>query len=500
MVFLLNNIQSLSQKGDFKIKHKIITRLFTFFFFISCFVLSQEKHYYQTDFSKETFNTRRAKVFKEIGNKAIALVQGASGVEGFDVFRQSNSFYYLCGLETPHAYLLLDGRNKKTTLYLPHRDAGRERGEGKILSAEDADLIIKLTGVDQVRGVESLSVNLVGGLIRPPAPILYTPFSPAETGADSRDELLRGQARVSGDPWDGAPSREARFMKLIKDRMPQFAMRDLSPILDEMRMVKDPKEIDLIHKATQIAGLAIMEAMRSTKPGVYEYQLDAAAKYIFHLNGAQGEGYSSIIGGGTNAWMGHYFRKTDKLVSGDLVLMDYAPDYHYYTSDVTRMWPVNGKFTDAQQKLCNYIIAYRDALFRYIRPGITSNEVLDLAAKDMEKYLVDKTFANPAHLKAVKAGIKFRGHFQHPVGMAVHDVGRARGVTLKPGMIFTIDPMIWIPEEKLYYRIEDMALVTKNGVENMSAFVPTQLKDIERAMKKKGLIQFRPAKSLPLNK
>tara|TARA_B110000263_G_scaffold63849_1_gene55020 strand:- start:18 stop:644 length:627 start_codon:yes stop_codon:yes gene_type:complete len=161
-------------------------------------------------------------------------------------------------------------------------------------------------------------------------------------------------------------------MKLIKDRTPKFEMRDLSPILDEMRMVKDPKEIDLIRKATQISGLAIMEAMRSTKPGVYEYQLDAAAKYIFHLNGAQGEGYSSIIGGGTNAWMGHYFRKTDKLVSGDIVLMDYAPDYHYYTSDVTRMWPVNGKFTDAQQKLCNYIIAYRDALFRYIRPGITS--------------------------------------------------------------------------------------------------------------------------------
>lgn len=118
----------------------------------------------------------------------------------------------------------------------------------------------------------------------------------------------------------------------------------------------------------------------------------------------------------------------------------------------------------------------------------------------MEKYLVDKTFANPTHLKAVKAGIKFRGHFQHPVGMAVHDVGRARDVTLKPGMIFTIDPMIWIPEEKLYYRIEDLALVTKNGVENMSVFVPTQLKDIERTMKKKGLIQFRPAKSLPLNK
>jgi Xaa-Pro aminopeptidase len=213
-----------------------------------------------------------------------------------------------------------------------------------------------------------------------------------------------------------------------------------------------------------------------------------------------GDGYASIIGGGTNAWMGHYFRKTDLLKDGDLLLMDYAPDYHYYTSDVTRMWPVNGKFSKGQRQLCNFIVAYRDALFRYIRPGITSNEVLDSAAKDMERYLVGKTFAKSAHFKAVKAGLKFRGHFQHSVGMAVHDVGRARGVKLQPGMVFTIDPMIWIPEEKLYVRIEDMAVVTADGVENMSAFVPTDLDDIERTMAEKGVIQFRPPTSLPIGK
>ncbi|MCH7753860.1 M24 family metallopeptidase, partial [candidate division KSB1 bacterium] len=202
--------------------------------------------------------------------------------------------------------------------------------------------------------------------------------------------------------------------------------------------------------------------------------------------------------GGTNAWMGHYFRKTDLLKDGDLLLMDYAPDYHYYTSDVTRMWPVNGKFSKGQRQLCNFIVAYRDALFRYIRPGITSNEVLDSAAKDMERYLVGKTFAKSAHFKAVKAGLKFRGHFQHSVGMAVHDVGRARGVKLQPGMVFTIDPMIWIPEEKLYVRIEDMAVVTSDGVENMSAFVPSRPEDIERIMAEKGVIQFRPPVSLPI--
>ncbi len=468
---------------------------------VPIFGLGQEKHYYQTDFTREDFADRRAKVFEKIGKNAIALIQGAKGTADFNVFRQSNEFYYLSGLETPHAYLLLDGRSQKTTLYLPHRDAARERGEGKVFSVEDEELLKELTGIDLVRGVEFLSLDLVGkGLIRPPAPLLYTPLSPAETGTDSRDELLNEQARVSSDPWDGQPSREARFRELLNQRAPQFEVRDLSPILDALRTIKSKREIDVIRKATQIAGLAIIEAMRSTEPGVFEYQLDAAAKYVFYMQGAQGDGYASIIGGGTNAYFGHYFHKTDALKDGDMVLMDYAPDYRYYTSDVTRMWPINGKYTKGQRALADYILAYRDALFSAIRPGVTSDFVLDSAAKEMEQYLVGKTFENAAHLKAVREGLKFRGHFQHPVGMAVHDVGLVRGVKLEPGMVFTIDPMIWIHEERLYVRIEDVVVVTENGAENLSAFVPSTTVEIERTMTEKGLIQFRPATRLPLGK
>jgi Xaa-Pro aminopeptidase len=265
-----------------------------------------------------------------------------------------------------------------------------------------------------------------------------------------------------------------------------------------MRLVKSQKEIDLISKATDIAGLGIMEAMRSTKPGVYEYQLDAAAKYIFYQHGAQGDGYPSIIGGGQNAFMGHYFRKTDVLKDGDLVLMDYAPDYRYYTSDVTRMWPVNGTFDKAQTALYNYIEEYRNALFRHLKPGVTSNEVLDNAAADMKRYLVGKRFEKPAHKKAVEEGLKFRGHFQHPVGMAVHDVGQLRNVPLKPGMVFTIDPMIWIPEERLYIRIEDIVVITETGACNLSAFVPSSISEIEKIIKEKGLTESKPANQLPL--
>lgn len=456
---------------------------------------AQDQHRYQTDFTKEEFAERRTKVFASIGNSAVAVVRGAAGIPGFTPFRQSNTLYYLTGLETAHAYLLMNGRNKQSTLYLPHRDEGMERGQGKVLSAEDGQLVQQLTGVEQVKGIEFLSADLVGtGLIRPPAPLLYTEFSPTEVGNDSRDELLYAQARTAADPWDGQPSRQSSFIDKIHERFPQFEIRDLSPILDAMRVIKSPKEIELIRKATQIAGMGIIEAMRSTQPGTYEYQLDAAAKYIFYLHGSRGDGYPSIIGGGTNAYMGHYFHKTDLLKDGDLVLMDYAPDYRYYTSDVTRIWPVNGKYNAEQKELYNFIVAYRDALFKYIKPGATSDEVLDGAAADMKQYMIGKKFVKPAHLKAVEEGIKFRGHFQHPVGMAVHDVGRIHGLKLQPGMIFTIDPMIWIHEERLYVRIEDVALVTENGVENLSGFVPSKLEDVEATIKEKGLIEFRPAK------
>ena len=231
-------------------------------------VRAQETHYYQADFPKEEFLQRRATVFAKIGDNAIALVQGAKGTADFNIFRQSNEFYYLSGIETPHAYLMLDGRSRTATLYLPHRDAERERNEGKILSVEDEALVKSLTGVDAVRSIESLSLDLVGkGLVRPPALQLFTPLSPAETGTDSRDELLNEQARVSSNPWDGLASREARFRALLQARVPQFEVRDLSPILDAMRNIKSPREIAMIRRATRIAGMAIIEAMRSTAPG-----------------------------------------------------------------------------------------------------------------------------------------------------------------------------------------------------------------------------------------
>jgi len=445
--------------------------------------------HYQADFTAEDFQQRRAAVYAAIGEN-IAVVQGAEDVNGFTVFRQSNTFYYLSGLESAAAYMVLDGISKETTIYLPHRDPERERGEGKRLSAEDHELVMQFTGVERVRPIEKMGTDFTNAYLwRPPTPALYTPFSPAEKEMQSRDEMLRGLGRRIADPWDERSSRTGEFIQLLRMRYPQFEIRDLSLILDNMRLIKSDKEVALIRKASELAGKGIAEAIRSTRPGVMEYQLEAVAQFIFKMNGARGLGYSAIVGGGTNAWMGHYFANADELVDGDLVLMDVAPDYHYYTSDVARMWPVNGRYTQDQRDLYGFIVEYQKALLRHIRPGVTPDKIMSEAAKDMRAVFDRIEFSKDIYRAAAEAAFDFKGHLSHPVGMSVHDVGNYRDRKLVPGMVFSIDPMIWVPEETLYIRMEDVVVVTEDGVENLSDNLPVEMDDIERLIQESGVIQ-----------
>jgi len=468
-----------------------LSRLILLLVCIPTVLCSQERALYQTDFPPSEFKLRRDRVFEQIG-KSIAIVQGASAVDGFKVFRQTNQFYYLCGVEVPNSYLLLDGRSKRTTLFLPHRDEGLERSQGKVLSAEDADLVMNLTGIDQVSPIEALTRTLSSSTLRPPAPLLYTPFSPAEGEAQSRDEALRGNTAIAEDPWDGRPSREGHFIQLFHSRFPSFDTRDLSPILDELRLVKSPNEIQLIRHASKLAGLGLMEAMRSTKPGVFEYQLDAAARYVYLVNGARYVGYSSITAGGTNASMGHYFHNSSVLKNGEMVLMDFAPDYRYYTSDVTRMWPVNGKFTADQRSFAEFILAYRDALLKRIKPGVTPQKVLEGARTEMEQVLKSTNFSKEYYRKAAEGMFTFRGHLSHPVGLTVHDVGNYWKGPYQSGQVFSVDPMLRVPEENLYIRMEDVVVVTETGVELFTDFLPSTPDEIEKTMKEAGVVQTRP--------
>jgi Xaa-Pro aminopeptidase len=448
---------------------------------------------YQTDFPPEEFKARWESLFNKIGSEAIAVVQGAPAVEGSVVFRQSNEFYYLCGVETPRAYLVLDGRSRKVSLYLPHREADREKGEGSMLSAEDAELVKKLTGVDRVAGVEFLARDWQWTLYwTAKAPALFTPFYPAEGMAKTRDMMQGSKADVAADPWDGRASREGHFIQLLRARFPEFEIRNLSPYLDTLRNIKSPREIALLRASAKLASLGLMAAMRSTKPDVFEYQLGAAAQYVFQIHGAQGDAYHAIVAGGKNSMMGHYFLNNSRLKNGDLLLMDYAPDYRYYASDVTRMWPVNGTFSPEHRQLWSFVVKVHDAILKRVRPGVTPDQILGEASEEFRSLVENTRWLKPEYKSAAEKTIKQKNAFSHPIGMAVHDIGNYRPRPLEPGVVLSLDPGILIESEQLVVRIENAILVTANGAENLSATAATEADSIERVMRERGILQTFP--------
>ena len=454
---------------------------------------------FSTDFPPEEFAKRRATVFDAIGPKAVAVLQGAPTPVGYTRFRQSTDFYYLSGIEVPNAYLLLDPLERRTTLYLPHRNERRESGEGKVFSAEDAEEVRKVSGVDAVFGPELLAEHLARMVQRRESLAAWTPLSPAEGTAESRDLALRRVAELGSDGWDAAPSRAGAFAAKLRSLFPNLAITDLSPTLDRMRLVKSPREIAMIGRATKLSGLALLEAMRSTRPGQYERELDGVAKFVFYRNGAQGDAYYSLIGSWQNAWWPHYNAGKRKMEDGDFLLMDYAPVVGYYMSDVTRMWPVNGTFSPWQRELYGFYLACYEAILKAIRPGVDAAAIMRDAAKEMDRALAAAKFSKEIYRKAAETFVKdYRASADGPdaslghwVGMATHDVGPHSG-PLKPGMVFTIEPALRVPEEKVYVRLEDLVVITDKGRDVLSDFVPRDMASIEKVMKEEGLLERYP--------
>lgn len=418
---------------------------------------------------------------------ALVLVRGAPPSRS--TFRQFNDLYYLTAIEVPNAYLEVDTSDARSVLYLPRRNAEVERQGGPRLSAEDVDAVRALSGVDEVRPVEELPVTLGRRLKRRLDTAVFTPLAPAEGRRGGRDSALEVGAEALADPWHSPGSRESRFAEALRAQFPALEIRDASSFLDELRSVKSPSEIATMREAGRLTGMAVLEAMRSTEPGVMEYELGALAELFFVRGGAFGAAYEPIVATGENIWHGHYGAKTARLEAGQLVLMDAAPDYRYYASDIGRMWPVSGTWEPWQLELYGFIVRYHVELLARIAPGVSSEDVLAGAADTMRGVLEESRFSKPEYERAAREALDFAFHLSHPVGMAVHDVGEYRGRPLVPGHVFTVDPMLWVPEEKLYIRVEDTVVVTEDGIENLTGSVPIDPDEIVAAMREPGLLQ-----------
>ena len=437
---------------------------------------------------KEEFAARRALVMQEIGD-GVVVMQGATETVAYERFRQSNQFFYLTGVEVPRAILVIDGRAKASTLYVAPRDERMERSEGPVLTpGADAE---RITGIERVAARDDfneVAKRLAGRVV-------YTTFR-GETGSAGTPGREASHARArKADAWDGQPSREEWFQTRLKQQAAGVQIKDVDPILDGMRLVKSPREISLVREATRIAGEGIMEAMRSAGPGMYEYELAAIADYTFRRNNTQGVGYYALVAAGKNASWPHYHASQTQTRDGDMVLFDYAPDFKYYTSDVTRMFPINGKFTPDQRELYSIYLELYQALMTSIRPG-RAGDILQDVVKKMDVVMASHRFTNPKYKEAATRFVdgfrtqaaSGRGSLGHMVGMEVHDV-TVPFAELKPGMIFTIEPAITIPEDRVYIRLEDVILITERGYENMSAFAPMDVAGIEKLMAETGFAE-----------
>lgn len=400
--------------------------------------------------------------------------------------------YYLSAIEVPNAYLAIDTRDARTIVYLPHRSEAFERSSGRRLCVEDADAALALTGADEVCPVEELPAALGRRVTRRLAPVVFTPLAPAEGPRGTRDGELDIRAESLVDPFAATTSSEAVFVEALRSCLPTVEVRDLSPFLDRLRCVKSTWEIGVMREAARLTGLAVLEAMRSTAPGVMEYELGALAELVFRRGGAFGSAYEPIVAAGPNIWHGHYGAKTSALEMGQLVLMDAAPDYRYYTSDIGRIWPVAGTWEPWQLELYGFIARYHVELLARIRPGTTAEEVLAGAADAMRPVLAATAFTKPAYEQAAREALDFPYHLSHPVGMSVHDVGEYRNRSFVPGLVFSVDPMLWVPEERLYIRCEDTVAVTSDGVENLTGFVPIDPDEIAAVMRAPGILEAVP--------
>jgi Xaa-Pro aminopeptidase len=362
-------------------------------------------------------------------------------------FRQSNTFFYLTELETQDAWLLIvaGGDAAGTVLFLPPRNPSQERWTGLRLGPDST--AARLSGISRVLPTDSLDHVLSAALFRASGPA-YAPL----------DITTRDETRLKDLVFAGRD------------------VRNLRPLVDSMRLVKDADEIARMRRAIDISAAGHIAAMQVARPGMWEYEIEAAVEAAFRRNGADRLGYPSIVGSGPNSTTLHYDVNRRQTKDGDLIVLDAGAEWGQYTADVTRTFPANGRFTPRQKAIYDLVLATQQAAFDSTRPGTTVAQLNRIAREYMRTH--SGTLCGEQACDAY-----FIHGLGHWLGMDVHDVGDY-GTPLKPGMVLTLEPGIYLSAEGLGVRIEDDVLVTATGAEWLSAKAPKTSAEIERLMRR----------------
>ncbi|HYM09699.1 MAG TPA: Xaa-Pro peptidase family protein [Bryobacterales bacterium] len=418
------------------------------------------------------FASRRAHLLEKLPD-GVTVLFAYTAAEGESLrapFRQESNFYYLTGWNEPGAILMLTPPMKESgspvyqqvkeipreILFLPPRNPKEEHWTGVKIGPYDEGLPAK-TGFEVVRDVALFERELskaVAGFGK-----VYT-LKPRDAAADRERN----------------PGRYQTLSKIV----PLAEIADGRPALTELRMVKSQGEIGLIQKATDATVAAHLAAWKRARSGLYEYQVAAAMMGILLDRGCERAAYSPIVGSGLNSTILHYAANDRRMDAGDLLLMDVAGEYSLYATDVTRTIPVSGRFTPRQREIYEIVLGAQNAALAAVKPGMS---IARGGPKSLHQIAYEYIDTHGKDRDGSSLGKYFIHGLSHHVGLEVHDPS-VRDAPLQPGMVITIEPGIYIPEEKIGVRIEDTVLVTETGAKVLSGALPRDPDEIERVMRR----------------
>jgi Xaa-Pro aminopeptidase len=427
-----------------------------------------------TPLNNAIFTQNRQRFVKQMQKNAIAIFTSNDEVpsngDALHGYKQNSDLYWLCGIVQEDTMLILFPDNPdpkfREVLVLVRPNELKEKWDGKRLTVQQAQAI---SGMQTILWLDALEA-----LLQPWIHLADTIYLDSNEN-DRKASWLR--------------TREYRFIDEMKSRYPLHHYMRAAKIMKELRAIKTKEEVTVLQQAIDITDQTFRRLLKFIQPGVTEYEIEAEIYHSFLSQRATGPAYHSIIASGDNARILHYVNNNQVCNDGDLILMDFGAEYGGYCADLTRTVPVNGKFTRRQKMVYNACLHLHDYAKSLLKPGISILDYTDKVGEEATKQFVKIGLLRTSDVKNEdkenRAYRKYLYHgISHHLGIDVHDLG-TRTEPIKPGMVFTVEPGIYIEEENMGIRIENNLWITKNGHVDLMKNIPITVEEIEAMMKRK---------------
>jgi Xaa-Pro aminopeptidase len=410
---------------------------------------------------QEFFVHNREKLAEKLEGESLTVLFAGeapprSADEAYD-FVPNRNFYYLTGVERPNIILMMKKSAGKIeeTLFIEENDPVMAKWVGEKMSEEEAK---EVSGIEQIAYLDRFTAEVHRAL--------------------QGEGMERVYLNLELMSWNAPLTVAHHFAKELREKYPHISIGNVYGMICNLRLIKTPEEVDKIRKAIDITVEGVENIMKHAEPGMMEYELEAYFDFTLHRHGVREHAFPTIAGAGKNGTILHYGENKAKAEDGDLVLFDLGAAYEYYSADITRTFPVNGKFTDRQKLFYNIVLRALKETMEMIRPGIEFAEL----NKHTKKVLAEEC----KKIGLIEDDEEIKDYYfhgvSHSLGLDTHDVGNYRNAVLEPGMVLTVEPGLYVEEENIGIRIEDDILVTENGYKNLSEHMIREVEEIEALM------------------